>query len=118
MGEQEKTKSRAGRAKRRRKAFLLLSTSNARALKNALRASPSELIVLRRGSSQKLVKMVYRTPSGARRLVKVISSNAATRRPEQLPPRQPGALRGQIVMAPDFDELPSDVLAVMVGEGG
>ena len=30
--------------------------------------------------------------------------------------RQPGLLRGKIRMAPDFDELPPDVLAVMEGE--
>ncbi len=29
--------------------------------------------------------------------------------------RQPGALRGQIRMAPDFDMLPGDVLAAMEG---
>jgi antitoxin (DNA-binding transcriptional repressor) of toxin-antitoxin stability system len=28
-------------------------------------------------------------------------------------PRQPGALRGQIVMAEEFDTLPTDVLAAM-----
>jgi antitoxin (DNA-binding transcriptional repressor) of toxin-antitoxin stability system len=34
------------------------------------------------------------------------------------PPRQPGALRGKIRMAPDFDRLPADVLAAMEdGEG-
>jgi antitoxin (DNA-binding transcriptional repressor) of toxin-antitoxin stability system len=36
-------------------------------------------------------------------------------KPEQ-PRRQPGALRGKIRMAPDFDTLPSDVLAAMEGE--
>ncbi|MFF8798935.1 MULTISPECIES: prevent-host-death protein [unclassified Methylobacterium] len=30
--------------------------------------------------------------------------------------RQPGALRGKIRMAPDFDTLPSDLLAAMEGE--
>ncbi|MER2249190.1 prevent-host-death protein [Methylorubrum podarium] len=30
--------------------------------------------------------------------------------------RQPGALRGQIRMAPDFDLLPPDLLAAMEGE--
>ena len=30
--------------------------------------------------------------------------------------RQPGALRGRIRMAGDFDELPPDLLAVMEGE--
>lgn len=34
------------------------------------------------------------------------------------PRRQPGALRGQIRMAPDFDALPPDVLASMEGEDG
>jgi hypothetical protein len=29
------------------------------------------------------------------------------------PRRQPGALRGQIHIAPDFDELPDDILAAM-----
>lgn len=32
------------------------------------------------------------------------------------PPRRPGALRGQIVLARDFDSLPVDVLAAMEGE--
>lgn len=31
--------------------------------------------------------------------------------------RQPGALRGKIRMAPDFDTLPPDVLAAMEGGG-
>ncbi len=31
------------------------------------------------------------------------------------PPRRPGALRGKIRMAPDFDMLPPDVLAAMEG---
>ncbi|MGH7153611.1 MAG: type II toxin-antitoxin system Phd/YefM family antitoxin [Acetobacteraceae bacterium] len=30
--------------------------------------------------------------------------------------RQPGALRGRIRMAPDFDTLPADLLAAMEGE--
>ncbi len=34
------------------------------------------------------------------------------------PRRQPGALRGQIHMAPDFDTLPPDVLAAMEGQDG
>jgi antitoxin (DNA-binding transcriptional repressor) of toxin-antitoxin stability system len=34
------------------------------------------------------------------------------------PRRQPGALRGRIRMAPDFDALPPEVLAVMEGEEG
>lgn len=33
------------------------------------------------------------------------------------PRRRPGALRGKIRMAPDFDTLPSDVLEAMEGEG-
>src|SRR3546814_855511 len=32
------------------------------------------------------------------------------------PRRRPGALRGRIRMAPDFDTLPPDVLAAMEGE--
>lgn len=32
------------------------------------------------------------------------------------PQRQPGALRGKIRMAPDFDSLPPDLLAAMEGE--
>lgn len=32
------------------------------------------------------------------------------------PRRQPGALRGQIRMAPDFDALPADLLSAMEGE--
>lgn len=35
---------------------------------------------------------------------------------EVRPPRRPGALRGKIRMAPDFDALPADVLAAMEGE--
>ena len=35
----------------------------------------------------------------------------------QRSPRQPGALRGKIRMAADFDTLPADVLAAMEGEG-
>jgi antitoxin (DNA-binding transcriptional repressor) of toxin-antitoxin stability system len=33
------------------------------------------------------------------------------------PARQPGALRGRIRMAEDFDTLPPDLLAAMEGEG-
>lgn len=36
-------------------------------------------------------------------------------RPTLRPARQPGALRGKIQIAPDFDTLPDDVLAVMEG---
>jgi antitoxin (DNA-binding transcriptional repressor) of toxin-antitoxin stability system len=32
------------------------------------------------------------------------------------PARRPGALRGRIWMAPDFDALPPDILAAMEGE--
>ncbi len=32
-----------------------------------------------------------------------------------LPPRQPGALRGRIRIAPDFDIMPEDILAAMEG---
>jgi hypothetical protein len=32
--------------------------------------------------------------------------------------RRPGALRGGIQIAPDFDQLPDDVLAAMEGEEG
>jgi hypothetical protein len=35
--------------------------------------------------------------------------------PRLRPVRQPGALRGQIRMAEDFDTLPEDVLAAMEG---
>jgi antitoxin (DNA-binding transcriptional repressor) of toxin-antitoxin stability system len=34
----------------------------------------------------------------------------------QRPRREPGALRGKIRMAPDFDELPEDVLAAIEGD--
>jgi antitoxin (DNA-binding transcriptional repressor) of toxin-antitoxin stability system len=34
------------------------------------------------------------------------------------PRRQPGALRGKIRMAPDFDSLPTALLAAMEGEEG
>jgi antitoxin (DNA-binding transcriptional repressor) of toxin-antitoxin stability system len=36
--------------------------------------------------------------------------------PATLPRRRPGALRGKIHMAPDFDGLPADVLAAMEGK--
>jgi antitoxin (DNA-binding transcriptional repressor) of toxin-antitoxin stability system len=32
------------------------------------------------------------------------------------PPRRPGALKGKVWMAPDFDTLPPDILAAMEGE--
>lgn len=32
------------------------------------------------------------------------------------PVRRPGALRGRIAMAPDFDALPADLLAAMEGD--
>ena len=35
--------------------------------------------------------------------------------PAERPLRRPGALRGRIRMAPDFDTLPPDVLAAMEG---
>ena len=41
--------------------------------------------------------------------------------PERKPPeperpsRRPGALRGRIALAPDFDVLPADILAAMEG---
>jgi hypothetical protein len=38
--------------------------------------------------------------------------------PAVRPRRRPGAQRGKIWMAPDFDVLPSDVLAAMEGEEG
>jgi antitoxin (DNA-binding transcriptional repressor) of toxin-antitoxin stability system len=34
---------------------------------------------------------------------------------EARPPRTPGVLRGKIRIAPDFDELPPDILAAMEG---
>jgi len=37
---------------------------------------------------------------------------------QALRPRQPGALRGKIRIAPDFDTLPEEVLATMEGEAG
>jgi antitoxin (DNA-binding transcriptional repressor) of toxin-antitoxin stability system len=36
--------------------------------------------------------------------------------PAARPRRKPGALRGKIRMAPDFDALPSDVLAAIEGD--
>ena len=36
--------------------------------------------------------------------------------PTERPRRKPGALRGKIRMAPDFDTLPADVLAAMKGQ--
>jgi antitoxin (DNA-binding transcriptional repressor) of toxin-antitoxin stability system len=38
--------------------------------------------------------------------------------PASRPRRRPGALRGRIRMAADFDTLPPDVLAAMEGEEG
>jgi antitoxin (DNA-binding transcriptional repressor) of toxin-antitoxin stability system len=38
--------------------------------------------------------------------------------PAELPRRRPGALRGKIQMAPDFDLLPADVLEAMEGQEG
>jgi antitoxin (DNA-binding transcriptional repressor) of toxin-antitoxin stability system len=38
--------------------------------------------------------------------------------PLERPRRRPGALRGRIRMAPDFDTLPPQVLAAMEGEEG
>lgn len=35
---------------------------------------------------------------------------------QEQPRRRPGALRGRITMAPDFDTLPADVLDSMEGE--
>lgn len=35
---------------------------------------------------------------------------------ETRPPRRPGSLRGRIVLAPDFDALPVEILAAMEGE--
>jgi hypothetical protein len=45
-------------------------------------------------------------------------AGAAFRPPAQAPrvARKPGALRGRIHMAPDFDTLPPDVLAAMYGQ--
>ena len=37
--------------------------------------------------------------------------------PAERPRRQGGLLRGKIEMAPDFDELPPDILAAMEGDG-
>jgi hypothetical protein len=39
-------------------------------------------------------------------------------RKAERPPRCPGALRGKIRLAPDFDRLPADVLAAMEGQEG
>ena len=39
-------------------------------------------------------------------------------RQAERPSRRPGALRGKIRMAPDFDDLSADVLAAMEGEEG
>jgi antitoxin (DNA-binding transcriptional repressor) of toxin-antitoxin stability system len=47
----------------------------------------------------------------------VLAEVGPSRQPER-PPRRPGALRGKIRIAPDFDRLPADVLAAMEGEEG
>jgi len=48
----------------------------------------------------------------------LMSSDQRSAQPHPLPPteRRPGALRGKIWMAPDFDVLPSSLLAAMEGE--
>ena len=38
--------------------------------------------------------------------------------PDVQTPRKPGALRGKIRMADDFDHLPADLLAAMEGDDG
>lgn len=45
---------------------------------------------------------------------------AEVRPPSELarPRRQPGALRGKVRIAPDFDQTPADLIAVMEGEEG
>ena len=45
---------------------------------------------------------------------------AEVRPPPELarPPRRPGALRGKIRIAPDFDHTPADLIAAMEGEEG
>jgi antitoxin (DNA-binding transcriptional repressor) of toxin-antitoxin stability system len=45
---------------------------------------------------------------------------AEVRPPSEMgrPRRRPGALRGKIRLAPDFDHTPADVIAVMEGEEG
>ncbi|MBV8911774.1 MAG: prevent-host-death protein [Acetobacteraceae bacterium] len=45
---------------------------------------------------------------------------AEVRPPSELarPRRRPGALRGKIRMAPDFDHTPADLIAAMEGEEG
>ena len=51
----------------------------------------------------------------------LITSNgevvAEIRPPPERPRRRPGALRGKIQMAPDFDILPPEVLSAMENEG-
>ena len=67
--------------------------------------------------------------SGFMRQVRQGASFIVTSRDEEvamiLPPtppararRQPGTLRGKIHMAPDFDRLPAEILAVMEGNEG
>jgi antitoxin (DNA-binding transcriptional repressor) of toxin-antitoxin stability system len=36
--------------------------------------------------------------------------------PAERPPRRPGALKGRIRLAPDFDSLPEELLSAMEGE--
>jgi prevent-host-death family protein len=36
--------------------------------------------------------------------------------PQQLPPRRPGMWKGQVWMAPDFDETPEDIIRAFEGE--
>lgn len=59
------------------------------------------------------------TRQGASFLIVSHGEVVAELRPAEPParlPRQPGRLRGQIRMAPDFDTLPADLLAAMTGE--
>ena len=64
---------------------------------------------------------LHQARDGASFLITSHGEVLAELRPPSMPARphrQPGALRGRIRMAPDFDAWPPDVLAAMEGEVG
>jgi antitoxin (DNA-binding transcriptional repressor) of toxin-antitoxin stability system len=67
----------------------------------------------------KLTEYLRQAQQGASFLITSRNSVVAELRPPVpllRPRRQPGPMAGEIWMAPDFDELPEDVLAAMEGD--
>lgn len=65
---------------------------------------------------QNLSGVLRQARQGSRFLVLSHDEVVAEIRPAPLaerPRRRPGGLRGKVVMAPDFDELPDDILAAI-----